>query len=87
MPAAEPAALGGRADPAETLIHHQDIRRAGRQPRAIPAERGALRNLGPKGTGGAGAVQGCGCHRLCCHRRERPDGADIDLAQDVGVFT
>ena len=35
----QPAALGCRAGLVETLIHHQDIRRALGQPRAIPAER------------------------------------------------
>lgn len=39
QPRGQPAALGGRAGLAETLIHHQDIRRALRQPRAIPAQR------------------------------------------------
>ena len=39
QPRGQPAALGGRAGLAETLIHHQDIRRALGQPRAIPAER------------------------------------------------
>jgi uncharacterized protein (DUF1684 family) len=34
-----PAALGGRVALAESLIHHQDIRRGLGQPRAIPAER------------------------------------------------
>jgi uncharacterized protein (TIGR03083 family) len=38
-PSGQPAALGGRAGLVETLIHHQDIRRALGQPRAIPAER------------------------------------------------
>ncbi len=33
------AALGGRAGLVETLIHHQDIRRALAQPRTIPAQR------------------------------------------------
>ena len=34
-----PAALGGRAGLAETLIHHQDIRRGLARPRQVPAER------------------------------------------------
>jgi uncharacterized protein (TIGR03083 family) len=34
-----PAALGGRVALVETLIHHQDIRRALARPRPIPAER------------------------------------------------
>jgi uncharacterized protein (TIGR03083 family) len=34
-----PAALGGRVGLAEGVVHHQDIRRALRQPRAIPPER------------------------------------------------
>jgi uncharacterized protein (TIGR03083 family) len=34
-----PTALGGRSGLAETLIHHQDIRRALAQPRSIPAQR------------------------------------------------
>lgn len=38
-PRGVPAALGGRVGLVETLIHHQDIRRALGQPRAIPAER------------------------------------------------
>ena len=38
-PRGQPAALGGRAGLVETLIHHQDIRRALGQPRAIPAGR------------------------------------------------
>ena len=39
QPRGQPAALGGKAGLVETLIHHQDIRRALGQPRAIPAER------------------------------------------------
>jgi uncharacterized protein (TIGR03083 family) len=39
QPRGQPAALGGRAGLVETLIHHQDIRRALGQPRAIPTER------------------------------------------------
>jgi uncharacterized protein (TIGR03083 family) len=39
QPRGQPAALGGRAGLVETLIHHQDIRRALGQSRAIPAER------------------------------------------------
>jgi uncharacterized protein (TIGR03083 family) len=39
QPSGQPAALGGRAGLVETLIHHQDIRRALGQPRVIPAER------------------------------------------------
>jgi uncharacterized protein (TIGR03083 family) len=39
QPRGVPAALGGRVGLAETLIHHQDIRRALGQPRQIPAER------------------------------------------------
>ncbi len=39
QPRGQPAALGGRAGLVETLIHHQDIRRALRLPRVIPAER------------------------------------------------
>ena len=39
QPRGQPAALGGRAGLVETLIHHQDIRRALQQPRVIPAER------------------------------------------------
>jgi uncharacterized protein (TIGR03083 family) len=34
-----PAALGGRVGLVETLIHHQDIRRALGRPRTIPPER------------------------------------------------
>ena len=34
-----PAALGSRVGLVETLIHHQDIRRAPPLPRAIPSER------------------------------------------------
>lgn len=34
-----PAALGGLAGLAETLIHHQDIRRGLARPRQVPAER------------------------------------------------
>ena len=39
QPRGQPAALGGKAGLVETLIHHQDIRRALAQPRAIPAGR------------------------------------------------
>jgi uncharacterized protein (TIGR03083 family) len=39
QPRGQPAALGGRAGLVETLIHHQDIRRALGQPRVIPSER------------------------------------------------
>ncbi len=39
QPRGVPAALGGRVGLVETLIHHQDIRRALRLPRAIPPER------------------------------------------------
>jgi len=39
QPTGQPAALGGRAGLVEALIHHQDIRRALGQPRAISAER------------------------------------------------
>ena len=39
QPGGQPAALGGRAGLVEALIHHQDIRRALRKPRHIPAER------------------------------------------------
>ncbi len=39
QPGGLPALLGGRVGLAETLIHHQDIRRALGQPRRIPAER------------------------------------------------
>jgi uncharacterized protein (TIGR03083 family) len=39
QPRGQPAALGGRAGLVETVIHHQDIRRALGQPRVIPAER------------------------------------------------
>jgi uncharacterized protein (TIGR03083 family) len=39
QPRGLPAALGGRVGLAETLIHHQDIRRALARPRPIPAER------------------------------------------------
>jgi uncharacterized protein (TIGR03083 family) len=39
QPRGIPAALGGRVGLVETLIHHQDIRRALRLPRAIPPER------------------------------------------------
>jgi uncharacterized protein (TIGR03083 family) len=39
QPRGQPAALGGRAGLVETLIHHQDIRRALGQPRVIPADR------------------------------------------------
>lgn len=38
-PRGVPAALGGRVGLAETLIHHQDVRRALARPRPIPAER------------------------------------------------
>ena len=38
-PGGVPAALGGRAGLAETLIHHQDIRRGLARPRPVPAER------------------------------------------------
>lgn len=58
QPRGQPAALGGRAGLVETLIHHQDIRRALGQPRVIPAEqlRPALRtaliapDIGPSET-------------------------------------
>ena len=39
QPVGLPALLGGRVGLAETLIHHQDIRRALGQPGRIPAER------------------------------------------------
>jgi uncharacterized protein (TIGR03083 family) len=39
QPRGVPAALGGRVGLVETLIHHQDIRRALARPRPIPAER------------------------------------------------
>jgi uncharacterized protein (TIGR03083 family) len=39
QPRGLPAALGGRVALTEALIHHQDIRRALGQPRAIPPER------------------------------------------------
>jgi uncharacterized protein (TIGR03083 family) len=39
QPRGVPAALGGRVGLVETLIHHQDIRRALGRPRPIPAER------------------------------------------------
>ncbi len=39
QPRGLPAALGGRVGLAETLIHHQDIRRALAQPRIVPAQR------------------------------------------------
>lgn len=39
QPRGLPAALGGRVGLVETLIHHQDIRRALGQPRPVPAER------------------------------------------------
>ena len=39
QPRGVPAALGGRVGLVETLIHHRDIRRALRLPRAIPPER------------------------------------------------
>jgi uncharacterized protein (TIGR03083 family) len=39
QPRGVPAALGGRVGLAETLIHHQDIRRALGRPRTIPPER------------------------------------------------
>lgn len=39
QPSGLPAALGGRGGLAETLIHHQDVRRALGRPRRIPAER------------------------------------------------
>jgi uncharacterized protein (TIGR03083 family) len=39
QPRGLPAALGSRVGLVETLIHHQDIRRALGQPRPIPAER------------------------------------------------
>ena len=39
QPRGVPAALGGRVGLVEGLIHHQDIRRALGQPRAIPPER------------------------------------------------
>jgi uncharacterized protein (TIGR03083 family) len=39
QPRGVPAALGGRVGLVETLIHHQDIRRALGRPRTIPPER------------------------------------------------
>lgn len=39
QPRGVPAMLGGRVGLVETLIHHQDIRRALGRPRQIPAER------------------------------------------------
>ena len=39
QPRGVPAALGGRVGLAETLIHHQDIRRGLARPRQVPAER------------------------------------------------
>ena len=39
QPRGLPAALGGRAGLAETLIHHQDVRRGLARPRQVPAER------------------------------------------------
>jgi uncharacterized protein (TIGR03083 family) len=39
QPRGLPAALGGRVGLAEALIHHQDIRRALRLPRVVPADR------------------------------------------------
>lgn len=39
QPGGVPAVLGGRVGLVETLIHHQDIRRALGRPRAIPPER------------------------------------------------
>ncbi len=39
QPRGVPAVLGGRVGLVETLIHHQDIRRALGRPRQIPAER------------------------------------------------
>lgn len=39
QPRGVPAVLGGRVGLVETLIHHQDIRRALAQPRLIPAQR------------------------------------------------
>ncbi len=39
QPRGLPALLGGRVALVETLIHHQDIRRALARPRPIPAER------------------------------------------------
>lgn len=39
QPRGVPAALGGRAGLVETLIHHQDIRRALARPRPIPVQR------------------------------------------------
>jgi uncharacterized protein (TIGR03083 family) len=39
QPRGVPAALGGRVGLAETLIHHQDVRRGLAQPRQVPAER------------------------------------------------
>ncbi len=39
QPRGVPAALGGRVGLVEALIHHQDIRRALGQPRAIPPQR------------------------------------------------
>ncbi len=39
QPRGVPAALGSRVGLVETLIHHQDIRRALRLPRVIPSER------------------------------------------------
>jgi len=39
QPRGLPAALGGRVGLVEALIHHQDIRRALGQPRAIPPQR------------------------------------------------
>ena len=40
QPRGVPAALGGRAGLVETLIHHQDIRRALARPRPIPVQSG-----------------------------------------------
>lgn len=39
QPRGVPAALGGRVGLAETLIHHQDVRRGLAQLRQVPAER------------------------------------------------
>jgi hypothetical protein len=39
QPRGVPAALGSRVGLAETLIHHQDVRRGLAQPRQVPAER------------------------------------------------
>ena len=64
QPRGVPAALGGRAGLVETLIHHQDIRRALARPRPIPARAAAARAAHrldrPGHRAGCGVPAGCG---------------------------